>query len=403
MAMKLPVYMDNQSTTPLDPRVLDAMMPALTETFGNAASRSHSFGRRAEVLVEDARARVAHLINAGREEIVFTSGATESDNLAIKGVCEMYREKGNHVITCVTEHRAVLDSCRSLGKKGFEVTYLPVNRDGLVDLRRIEKAITAKTILVSIMAANNEIGVIAPVAEIGKIAHAKGVLFHCDAAQAVGKIPMDVQAMNIDMLSFSAHKIYGPKGIGALYVRKSNPRVRLSPMVDGGGHEGGLRSGTLNVPGIVGFGRACELASVELAQNSRRLKELRDRLKKKIFEGLDGVTVNGHPTQRLDGNLNVSFAYMEADALLTALADELALSSGSACSSANPEPSYVIKALGVREDLQACSIRFGLGRFTTQEEVDWAAEKIVRTVRDLRKSSPLAAMAKEAKEKEVHP
>ena len=392
--MKLPIYMDNQATTQVDPRVLEAMLPCFKEIFGNAASRNHVFGWQADKLVEEARAQVAGLIHATPEEIIFTSGATESDNLAIQGVTQMYRPKGNHVVSCVTEHRAVLDSCKRLEEGGFAVTYLPVDKNGLIDPQRVADAITPQTILISIMAANNEIGVIAPIAQIGKIARAKGVLFHCDAAQAAGKIPLDVEAMNIDLMSLSAHKIYGPKGIGALYVRKQNPRVRLVSMMDGGGQERGFRSGTLNVPGIVGFGVACTLAKEELPREMPRLAGLRDRLKNKIFKSLDEVSLNGHPTQRLSGNLNIGFAYVEAAALLESIAEEIALSSGSACTSANPEPSYVLKAVGVPERLASCSIRFGLGRFNNQEEVDYVAEKIVATVRRLRESSPLYAMAK---------
>ncbi len=392
--MKLPIYMDNHATTPVDARVLDAMLPCFKEVFGNAASRQHAFGGKAQKLVEEARAQIADLINALPEEIVFTSGATESDNLAIKGAGQMYRQKGNHIISSVTEHKAVLDSCKRMEESGFSVTYIPADREGLVKPEDVTKAITPKTILISIMAANNEIGTIAPVAEIGRIARGRGVLFHCDAAQAVGKIPIDVQAMNIDLLSFSAHKMYGPKGVGALYVRKKNPRVRVAAMMDGGGHENGLRSGTLNVPAIVGFGAACAIAKQELAQEMKRLASLRDRLKDKLLSGLDGVTLNGHATQRLPGNLNLNFAYVESATLLEALAEEIALSSGSACSSANAEPSYVLKAIGVPEQLASCSIRFGLGRFNTQEEVDYVAERLIKLVRRLRQESPLRAVAR---------
>lgn len=398
--MKLPIYLDNHATTPLDPRVLEAMLPFLKEDFGNAASRQHAFGRKADAAVEKARKQVAGLIHAAPEEIIFTSGATESDNLAIKGVARMYREKGDHLITCVTEHSAVLDTCQSLEKEGFRVTYLPVDTTGLVDLAALEKAITPKTILISIMAANNEVGTIAPIAEIGKLAHAKGVLFHTDAAQAAGRIPLDVEAMHIDLLSLSAHKMYGPKGIGALYVRKKNPRVRIAPLMDGGGHEQGLRSGTLNVAGIAGLGEACAIAAKELVSEAKRMAALRDRLQEKICKSLDKIEVNGHPAQRLPGNLNVSFAFLEAEAFLDAVANDMAVSSGSACSSANAEPSHVVKALGKGDQVVHNSIRFGLGRFTTEEEIDHAAKVTVATVRTLREASPLYAMSKQEEAKQ---
>jgi cysteine desulfurase len=394
MAIKLPIYMDNHATTPVDPRVVQAMLPYFGENFGNAASRNHSFGWAAEEAVENARGRIARLINATPKEIIFTSGATESDNLAIKGAAEMYREKGNHIITQVTEHKAVLDTCKRLEKYGFEVTYLPVEKDGRINLDDLRRAIIPKTILITIMYANNEIGVLQPVEEIGKIAKEKGVFFHVDGVQAVGKVPVDVQKDNIDLLSISAHKFYGPKGVGALYVRRRNPRVQLSAIIDGGGHERGMRSGTLNVPGIVGFGKAAELASNEMAAESERLRRLRDRLKEGLFAQLDEVYINGSMIHRLPHNLNVSFAFVEGESLLMGIND-IAVSSGSACTSATLEPSYVLKALGVGEDLAHTSIRFGLGRFNTEEEVDYVAGRVVETVNRLRELSPLYEMAKE--------
>jgi cysteine desulfurase len=394
MAIKLPIYMDNHATTPVDPRVLEVMRPYFNERFGNAASRNHSFGWTAEEAVENARGQIARLINASPKEIIFTSGATESDNLAIKGVAEMYREKGNHIITQVTEHKAVLDTSKRLEKYGFEVTYLPVEKDGRINLDDLRRAITPKTILITIMYANNEIGVIQPIEEIGKMAKEKGVFFHVDGVQAVGKVPVDVQKDNIDILSISAHKFYGPKGVGGLYVRRRNPRVQLSAIIDGGGHERGMRSGTLNVPGIVGFGQACELAQKEMAQESERLHRLRDRLKDSLFAQLDEVYINGSMTHRLPHNLNVSFAYVEGESLLMGIND-VAVSSGSACTSATLEPSYVLKALGVGEDLAHTSIRFGLGRFNTEEEVDYVVSRVVETVSRLRELSPLYEMAKE--------
>jgi cysteine desulfurase len=384
--MKLPIYMDNHATTPADPRVLEQMLPYFTEVFGNAASRNHEFGWRAEEGVDKARKQVAKLINATSKEIIFTSGATESDNLALKGVAWMYREKGNHIITLPTEHKAVLDCCKRLEKDGFRVTYLPVTREGLIDPDDLRGAITDKTILISIMAANNEIGVVQPIAEIGKIAHEKGVLFHTDATQAVGKIPIDVQAMNIDLMSISAHKMYGPKGVGALYVRRKRPRVKVTPIIDGGGHERGMRSGTLAVPGIVGLGAACELCHQEMPAESARLRKLRDRLHERISSRLDEVYVNGSLENRLPNNLNLSFAYVEGESLLMGIND-VAVSSGSACTSATLEPSYVLKALGVGEDLAHTSIRFGLGRFNTEEDVDYVADRVVETVERLRELS----------------
>jgi cysteine desulfurase len=393
MTPKLPVYMDNQATTAVDPRVLEAMLPYFTEKFGNAASRNHEFGWKAEEAVETARAQIARLIHASPREIVFTSGATESNNLAIKGVAEAYREKGNHIITQVTEHKAVLDTCKRLENSGCEVTYLPVAKDGLIDLEDLRRAITPKTILISIMYANNEIGVIQPVQQIGKIAKEKKILFHVDAVQAVGKIPIDVQRDGIDLLSISAHKIYGPKGVGALYVRRKDPRVELSALIDGGGHERGMRSGTLNVPGIVGLGKACEICQREMPAESERLGRLRDKLKSEILSSLDDTFVNGSMAHRLPNNLNLSFAGVEGDALLMGIND-VAVSSGSACTSATLEPSYVLRALGVSEDLAHSSIRFGLGRFNTDEEVDYVAGRVVETVKRLRELSPLYEAAK---------
>lgn len=394
MALKLPVYFDNHATTPVDPRVLGAMLPYFTERFGNAASRNHSFGWSAEEAVENGRAQIAKLIGATPKEIIFTSGATESNNLAIKGAAEMYREKGNHIITQATEHKAVLDTCKRLEKYGYQVTYLPVEKDGRINLDDLRRAITDKTILISIMYANNEIGVIQPIAEIGKIAKEKGVFFHVDGVQAAGKIPVDVNKDNIDLLSISAHKMYGPKGVGALYVRRRNPRVQLSAIIDGGGHERGMRSGTLNVPGIVGFGMACEIAQKEMPEESVRLRGLRDRLKDKLFAKLDELFINGSMEHRLPHNLNVSFAYVEGESLLMGIND-VAVSSGSACTSATLEPSYVLKALGVGEDLAHTSIRFGLGRFNSEEEVDYVADRLVQVVTRLRELSPLYEMAKE--------
>jgi cysteine desulfurase len=394
MAPKLPIYMDNHATTPVDPRVVEAMMPFFTDRFGNAASRNHSFGWAAEEAVENARAQIARLINATPKEIIFTSGATESDNLAIKGVAEMYREKGNHIITQATEHKAVLDTSKRLEKYGYEVTYLPVEKDGRVNLEDLERAITPKTILITIMYANNEIGTVQPVAEIGRIAKAHNVLFHTDGVQAVGKIPVDVQKDGIHLMSISAHKIYGPKGVGALYVRRKNPRVQVAAMIDGGGHERGMRSGTLNVPGIVGMGKACEICHEEMAAESVRMAGLRDRLKQGIMGKLDEVYINGSLDHRLPNNLNISFAYVEGESLLMGIND-VAVSSGSACTSATLEPSYVLKALGVGEDLAHTSIRFGLGRFNTEEEVDYVAQRVVETVSRLRELSPLYDLAKE--------
>ena len=394
MAVKLPIYMDNHATTPVDPRVVDAMLPYFTEKFGNAASRNHSFGWAGEEAVENARAQVASLIGATPKEIIFTRGATESDNLMIKGVAEMYREKGNHIITQAIEHKAVLDTCKRLEKYGYEVTYLPVQRDGRVDPEDVRKAITPKTILITIMYANNEIGIINPMAEVGKIAKEHGIIFAVDGVQAVGKIPVDVQKDNIDLLSISGHKIYGPKGVGALYVRRRNPRVQLSAIIDGGGHERGMRSGTLNVTGIIGLGKACEIAQREMPEESKRMRALRDRLRAGLEAKLDEVYINGSMEHRLPNNLNMSFAYVEGESLLMGIND-VAVSSGSACTSATLEPSYVLKALGVGEDLAHTSIRFGLGRFNTEEEVDYVTDKMVQVVTKLRELSPLYEMAKE--------
>jgi len=384
--LKLPVYMDNHATTPLDRRVLEAMLPYLTERFGNAASRSHSFGWEAEQAVESARSQVAKLVGAAANEIVFTSGATESDNLAIKGVAETSREKGNHIITVVTEHKAVLDSCKHLEKNGYRVTYLPVHQDGLIDLQQLINAIGEKTILVSVMAANNEIGVLQPIAEIGKICRERDVIFHTDAAQAVAKVPIDVDKQNIDLMSIAGHKIYGPKGVGALYVRHKDPEVKLSALIDGGGHEHGMRSGTLNVPGIVGLGKACAIASEEMPKEACHLAGLRNRLRDKIMAAIDNVYINGSMEQRLPGNLNVSFGGVEGESLMLGL-DGIAVSSGSACTSAKVDPSYVLKALGCDDDLATSSIRFGLGRFTTEAEVDYVANRVIQTVRQLRELS----------------
>src|ERR1700685_3000896 len=394
MAIKLRIYMNNHATTPVDPRVLEAMLPYFTEKFGNSASRNHEFGWVAEEAVENARGQIAKLINASPKEIIFTSGATESTNLAIKGVAEMYREKGNHIITQVTEHKATLDTCKRLEKYGYEVTYLPVQKDGRINLDELRKAITPKTILISIMYANNEIGVIQPIAEIGKIAKEKGIFFHVDAVQAVGKIPVDVQKDGIDLMSISGHKIYGPKGIGALYVRRKNPRVQLAAIIDGGGHERGMRSGTLNVTGIIGLGKDCEICQNEMAAESEKLRKLRDRLTESIMSRLDETFINGSMEHRLPHNLNISFAFVEGESLLMGIND-IAVSSGSACTSATLEPSYVLKALGAGDDLAHSSIRFGIGRFNTAEEVDYVGDKVVDVVRKLRELSPLYEMAKE--------
>ncbi|HTB17078.1 MAG TPA: IscS subfamily cysteine desulfurase [Bryobacteraceae bacterium] len=392
--MKLPIYMDYHATTPMDPRVFEAMKPYFLQTFGNAASRNHSFGWEAEEAVEKSRKQIAGLIGATAKEIVFTSGATESNNLALKGVAEMYAEKGNHIITAATEHKAILDTCKRLEKHGIRVTYLPVQTNGLVDLEQLQAAITDKTILISIMYANNEIGVIQPIAELGKIAKSKGVLLHTDATQAVGKIPVNVIKDNVDLMSLSGHKMYGPKGVGALYVRRKSPRVQITAQMDGGGHERGMRSGTLNVPGIVGLGEACALCQAEMPEEAKRMAFLRDKLMHKLQSALDETYINGTLEHRLPNNLNISFAYVEGESLLMGIND-IAVSSGSACTSATLEPSYVLKALGAGDDLAHSSIRFGLGRFNTEEEVDYVAAKVIDVVQKLRELSPLYEMAKE--------
>lgn len=391
--MKIPIYMDYHATTPLDPRVLEAMLPYFTTDFGNAASKSHAFGWKAEEAVEEGRGQVARLIGASAKEIVWTSGATESDNLAIKGAAHFYQSKGKHLVTCKTEHKAVLDSMHALERQGFEVTFLDVEKDGRLDPARVKAALRPDTILVSVMHANNETGVVHPIAEIGRITRAAGVLFHCDAVQGAGKLPFDVDELNVDLASLSAHKMYGPKGVGALYVRRK-PRVRLVAEMDGGGHERGFRSGTLNVPGIVGFGKAAELAMAEMGAEAERVLAQRERLRAGLEQALDLVTVNGSLEHRLPGNLNVSFAYVEGEALMMAVKD-VAVSSGSACTSASLEPSYVLRAMGVSEDLAHSSIRFGLGRFTTDEEVEYVVRLFAEKVRKLREMSPLYEMVKE--------
>jgi cysteine desulfurase len=383
--VKLPVYLDNHATTPLDPRVLEAMLPFLTGKFGNAASNSHSFGWAAAAAVEMARRQIATAIGASPQEIVFTSGATESDNLAIKGVAEACSDKGNHIITAVSEHKAVLDSCRHLEKTGCHVTWLPVKSDGLIDLDQLKAAFTDRTILVSIMAANNETGVLQPMEEIGRLCRERGVLFHSDAVQALGKVPLNVAAASLDLASLTAHKLYGPKGCGALYVRH-HASVRLAPMIDGGGHENGLRSGTLNVPGIVGFGKACEIAHNEMPEESVRLAGLRNRLRDRLLAALDHVIVNGCMEHRLPGNLNMSFLNVEGETLLTGLND-IALSSGSACSSGKTHASHVLKALGLSDEAAGSAIRFGIGRFNTEAEIDYVADRVIELVKNLREVS----------------
>jgi cysteine desulfurase len=391
--MKIPIYLDYHATTPVDPRVLEVMLPYFSQEFGNAASKSHAFGWHAEEAVEAARTEVGRLIGASAKEIVWTSGATESDNLAIKGAAQFYAEKGRHLVTCKTEHKAVLDSMHALERQGFEVTFLDVEKDGRLDPARLQGALRKDTILVSVMHANNETGVVHPIEEIGRITRAAGVLFHCDAVQSVGKVPFDVEKANVDLASLSAHKMYGPKGVGALYVRRK-PRVRLVAQMDGGGHERGFRSGTLNVPGLVGFGKAAALALAEGEAEGRRVLALRERLRKGLATGLDLLTVNGSLEHRLPGNLNVSFAYVEGEALMMAIKD-VAVSSGSACTSASLEPSYVLRAMGVSEDLAHSSIRFGVGRFTTEEEIDHVVRLVVEKVKKLRDMSPLYEMVKE--------
>ena len=381
--LKLPVYLDNNATTQMDPRVLEAMSPYFLKHFGNAASRSHSFGWEAEEAVEYAREQVAQLIGAESKEIIFTSGATEADNLALKGVFEMYAAKGNHVITAVTEHKAVLDTCKHLEKLGCEITYLDVKKDGLIDLTELEKVIQPNTILIAIMYANNEIGVIQPIKEISFIAKKHGILFFTDATQAAGKIPVDVIKDGIDLMAFSAHKMYGPKGVGALYVRRKNPRVRVTAQIDGGGHERGMRSGTLNVPGIVGFGKACELCRIEMKKDTNQIKKLRDKLESELLN-LDDVFVNGSIEYRLPNTCNLSFKYADSEGLMLGFNKNIAVSSGSACTSASLEPSYVLKALGLGDDLAYSSLRFGLGRFTTEEEIDYTIDQVSETVLKLR-------------------
>ena len=392
--MKLPIYLDYNATTPVDPQVVEAMMPFFTESFGNAASRNHAFGWQVERVVEDARESIGSAIGADGKEIVFTSGATESNNLAILGVAEFYQKKGKHIITSPIEHKAVIDPCQALEQRGYEITFLDVDKDGCIDLKQLEESIREDTILVSLMAGNNEIGTINPIKEIGEITRAKGVIFHTDATQGVGKIPIDVDEMKIDLLSMTAHKMYGPKGVGALYVRRKKPRVRLSPIMFGGGHERGMRSGTLNVTGIVGFAKALELSISEISSEAERLIGLRQRLFERLSAELDYIFLNGHPTQRLPNNLNLSFGYVEGESLMMGVSD-LAVSSGSACTSASLEPSYVLRALGVGDDLAHSSIRFGMGRFTKIEEIDYAADKMIVAVKRLREMSPLYEMVKE--------
>lgn len=395
MAIKLPIYMDYHATTPVDPRVLEVMLPYFTEKFGNAASRSHIFGWTAEEAVGHARERVASLIGASNpKEIIFTSGATESDNLALKGVAEFYKDKGNHIITTVIEHKAVLDTCKRLEKQGFQVTYLPVDHEGLVNPDDVAKAITDKTILVSVMLANNEVGTVQPIAEIGKITRSKGVLLHSDAVQGIGKVPFNVESMGVDLASITAHKMYGPKGVGALYVRRAKPRVRITAQMDGGGHEFGNRSGTLNVPGLVGFGKAAEIMEREGVEEAKRLAALRDRLRTRLWRELDAIKLNGSAERRLPGNLNVSFNFVEGEAMMMAIKD-VAVSSGSACTSASLEPSYVLHAMGIGDDMAHSSIRFGIGRFNTEEEIDYVADLVVAKVNKLRDMSPLYEMHKE--------
>ncbi len=392
--LKLPIYLDNNATTPMDPRVLEAMLPYFTEHFGNAASRNHSFGWQAEEAVDYAREQVAKLIGADPKEIIFTSGATEGDNLGIKGVFEMYASKGNHIITCTTEHKAVLDTCKHLERLGAEVTYLDVQPNGLIDMKELEAAIKPTTILIAIMYANNEIGVIQPVKEISSLARKHGVLFFTDGTQAVGKIPVDVNKDGIDIMAFTGHKMYGPKGVGALYVRRKNPRVKVTAQMDGGGHERGMRSGTLNVPGIVGFGKACELAGQEMQEEIKRLSQLRDKLEQALLQ-LEEAYVNGSVEHRLPHVSNISFKYVEGEGLMMGFNKNIALSSGSACTSASLEPSYVLKALGLGDDLAHSSLRFGLGRFTTEEQIDYTIKAVSETVLKLREMSPLWEMFKE--------
>jgi cysteine desulfurase len=391
--VRLPIYLDNHATTRVDPRVLEAMLPYFTENYGNAASRHHVFGRVANDAVQNARGQIAALLGASPREIVFTSGATESNNLAIRGVAAMYRNRGDHIVTVCTEHHAVLDPCLRLGREGFRVTVLPVDADGLVDPQQVADAIGERTILVSVMAANNEIGTLAPLGEIGRLCKSRGVLFHTDAVQAFGKVSFDVEELGLDLASVTAHKLYGPKGVGALYVRRHEPHVRLVPLFDGGGHEQGLRSGTLPVPGIVGFGTACTICGSERAEEAARMQEMRERLHCGIQGQLEDVSLNGHATLRLPGNLNLSFAYVDGEALMMAMRD-IAVSSGSACTSASVEPSYVLRAIGLSDDLARSSLRFGLGRFNTEEEIDFTITTVVEAVKRLRAISPAYALAK---------
>jgi cysteine desulfurase len=395
--VKLPIYMDNHATTLVDPRVLEAMLPYFSEKFGNATSRNHSFGWEAEAAVEAAREQVANLIGATTKEIIFTSGATESSNLAIKGVAEAYKSKGNHIITAVTEHKATLDSCKHLQKQGYSVTYLPVQPDGLIDLDELQRAFTDQTILVTIMAANNEIGVLQPLQEIGKMCRERGVLFHSDAVQAIGKVPVNVDQLNLDLVSITAHKFYGPKGCGALYVRRREPQVQVAALIDGGGHERGMRSGTLNVPGIVGLGKACAIAQEEMAEESCRIAGLRNRLRDQLCAQLDEIQINGSMEHRLPGNLNMSFRYAEGESLLMGLND-IAVSSGAACTSASLEASYVLKAIGLDDDTAHSTIRFGIGRFNTEPEIDYVAGRVVEVVRNLRELSSDYEMARRGHE-----
>lgn len=392
--MNFPIYFDNNATTPCDPRVVDTMIPYFTNQFGNAASRNHSFGWAAEEAVDYAREQVAALIGADPKEIIFTSGATEGDNLAIKGVFEMYASKGNHIITTTIEHKAVLDTCKHLEKQGAEVTYLEVDAEGMINLEELEKAITPKTILIAVMYANNEIGTVNPMREISAIARKHGVLLMSDAVQAVGKIPVDVNKDGIDIMAFTAHKMYGPKGVGALFVRRKNPRVKVTAQMDGGGHERGMRSGTLNVPGIVGFGKACELCRLEMESDTARIQKLRDKLENGLLQ-VEESYLNGHKTNRLPHVSNISFKYVEGEGLLMGINKQIALSSGSACTSASLEPSYVLKALGLGDDLAHSSLRFGLSRFSTEEEVDFTIKAVTDTVNKLREMSPLWEMFKD--------
>jgi cysteine desulfurase len=392
--MKLPIYLDNNATTPIDPRVLEAMMPYLTDVFGNAASRTHAFGHAAAAAVDTGREQVAKLLNADVKEIIWTSGATESDNLAIKGAALAYRGKGDHIITQVTEHKAVLDTCKWLERQGFRVTYLPVDRTGRIDMGQLEAAVTGKTILVTIMLANNEIGTIQPIEEIGQLCANRGILFHCDATQAVGKVPIDVQKQNIHLLSMSGHKLYGPKGVGVLYVRMKDPRVKVEPIIHGGGHERGFRSGTLNVPGIVGIGKACEISGLEMASEASRLTTIREKFWSSLCSRTDEVYRNGHAEHCLPNTINVSFAYVEGESIMLNI-PEIAVSSGSACTSATLEPSYVLTACGVTDETAHGSLRFSMGRFTTAEQMEYAADRLVETIQRLREMSPLYEMAKE--------